>query len=302
MRIRVRNPFRPVTRAVNSVTRTVTKPFNDAVISALRPIASGLKSVGIDTKSVSQGIGSVGRDLDNAIKRESRGAWQMVTDPFGGKAAAKAAAAAELDAAAKAANEEALRQSKIRSASDAINNIFNMSGRDQLYGDHRSAIFNLNKSELDRQREEAARENRFGLARSGLLGGSVDAESNAEINRRANEGLLKVGSIADQAASDLRMQDEKTRSNLISMAQTGIDTGTAASQALNGLRVNADQAAAQRGSATIGALFNDLGQAYLARKQFDALNPTNNPYIRNQFFGSQDGRAGGHQGNIQRGY
>lgn len=292
------NPVRAVTRPVTQFTRAVTKPFNDGANAAIRPIAAGLKRVGVDTKSVSQGVGSVGRDIDNAIKRESRGAWQAVVDPMGGKAAARR----EADALAREATEEAERQGKIRNATDAINNIFNAAGRDSLYGDHRNAIFNLNRRELERQQQEAARENRFGLARSGLLGGSVDAESNAEINRRANEGLLKVGSIADQAAANLRMQDERTRSNLLSMAQSGIDTGTAASQALGGLRVNADQAAAQQGTASIDKLFNDIGNAYLARQRNDAINNGYNQYMQqSQFYGSQDGRRGGHQGIINNG-
>lgn len=205
------------------------------------------------------------------------------------------------DPGAAARQQEADRQRRIRAATETINSVFNGSRRGDLYNDQKTAIYDLNKRDLERQQEEAARENRFGLARSGLLGSSVDAESNAEINRRANEGLLKVGSIADQSAADLRLQDERTRSNLLSMAQSGIDTGTAASQALNGLKVNADQAAAQRGSAAIGGLFNDLGQAYLMRKQFDAMNNANNPYMQSQFFGSQDGRSGGDSGRVYKG-
>ncbi len=205
------------------------------------------------------------------------------------------------DPGAEARRQEQERQQRIRAATEAINTTFNGSRRDELYDNQKKAIFDLNQRDLLRQREEAERENRFGLARTGLLGGSTDAESNAEINRRSNDGLLKVGSIADQSAADLRLQDERTRSNLLSMAQSGIDTGTAASQALNGLAVNADQAAAQRGSAAIGNLFNDLGNAYLMRKQFDAMNNPQNPYMQSQFFGSQDSRGGGHQGSVSRG-
>lgn len=139
--------------------------------------------------------------------------------------------------------------------------------RDALYKNQHDAVYDLNKSEVDRQATEAERLNRFGLARTGLTGGSVNVDSVTDLNRRTNEGLMRAGGIADQAAADLKTADERTRSNLISLAQSGIDTGTAASQALNGLDVNASNAASARSGSTVGSLFNDLSQAYLMNQQ-----------------------------------
>ncbi len=185
------------------------------------------------------------------------------------------------DPAAESRRQEEERQARIKAATDEINNIFankvkDASGnwvagnpanaRDTLYADQRSTVYDLNRAEVDRQAKEAERSNRFALARTGLLGGSVDVDSNTELNRRTNEGLLRAGGIADQAAADLRAADEKTRSNLISMAQSGIDTGTASQMALQGLKVNADSVAQQRSGSSIGNLFNDLSQAYLANQ------------------------------------
>ncbi len=182
------------------------------------------------------------------------------------------------DPAAESRRQEEERQARIKAATDEINNIFankvkDASGnwvdgdpansRDTLYADQRSTVYDLNKAEVDRQAQDAERSNRFALARTGLLGGSVDVDSNAELNRRTNEGLLRAGGIADQSAADLKAADEKTRSNLISMAQSGIDTGSASTMALNGLKVNADSVAQQRSGSSIGSLFNDLSQAYL---------------------------------------
>lgn len=144
--------------------------------------------------------------------------------------------------------------------------------RNKLYQEQKDAVYKLNTQEVERQAKEAERVNRFGLARTGLLGGSADVDSVAEINRRTNEGLLRSGGIADQAAADLQRQDETTRANLISMAQSGIDTGTAASMALNGLSVNANQAAQARSGATIGGLFDDLSQAYLTNQIISGRN------------------------------
>lgn len=156
--------------------------------------------------------------------------------------------------------------------------------RDQLYADQKSAVYDLNSKEVDRQSGEAEQTNRFGLARNGLAGGSVDIDSNAELDRRTNEGLLRAGGIADQSAADLKAADERTRSNLISMAQSGIDTGSAATMALNGLKVNADSVAAQRSGSTVGSLFNDMGQAYLYNQQnAGSANGFSNPYQKQQF-------------------
>jgi hypothetical protein len=195
-----------------------------------------------------------------------------------------------------AGQREAERQARIAAATNRINEIFNGANRESMYNDQKSAVYDLNKAEVDRQAAVAERANRFGLARSGLVGGSADVDSNAELNRRTNEGLIRTGGIADQSAADLKLQDEKTRSNLISMAQSGIDTGSAATMALNGLSVNADQAAAQRNGATIGSLFGDLSQAYLVNQQANGMNNAYNPYANNQFIGSQTVRGNGDQG------
>ena len=203
------------------------------------------------------------------------------------------------DAGADSRRMEADRQGRISAATESINAIFNnkvqksrvvpgrkvdmfggqietpgttetyyengdpANSRDLLYSDQRKAVYDLNSQEVNRQATEASRDNRFGLARSGLAGGSADVDSVTEINRRTNEGLLRAGGIADQSAADLKTSDERTRSNLISMAQSGIDTGSASTMALNGLKVNAENVAAQRSGSTVGGLFNDMSQAYL---------------------------------------
>lgn len=138
--------------------------------------------------------------------------------------------------------------------------------RDQLYAEQKQAVFDINARDVNKQYQEAERQNRFGLARAGLMGGSADVDSNAQLQERTNEGLMKATGIADQAASDLKTADERSRQSLISMAQSGIDTGTAQGMALRNLDATAQSAQAQRQGATIGGLFNDLSQAYLMRQ------------------------------------
>ena len=168
------------------------------------------------------------------------------------------------DGGARKMEEE--RQARINAAVSQINNIFNNKvpeGREQMYTNQRQAVYDLNTRDVNRQAADAERLNRFALARNGMLGGSADVDSGFEINRMTNEGLMKAGGIADQAAADLRMSDERTRGNLISMAQSGIDTGTAQQMALSGLAANAEAAKSSAAAATVGDLFSGLSGAYM---------------------------------------
>lgn len=171
--------------------------------------------------------------------------------------------------------QEQLRQKKIKEATDTINNIFNNANRDSLYRQHRDAVYKLNTDEVNRQAQEAERANRFALARNGLLGGSVDVDSNAELDRRTNKGLLNASGIADDAAAKLRASDEATKQNLLQLAQTGISGSDVRSMANAQLANNINQGASDQAIAQVGQLFNDLANAYLfnnAAKQISGQN------------------------------
>lgn len=164
--------------------------------------------------------------------------------------------------------------------------------RQVLYDQQRNAVYDLNRLDVDRQAAEAERANRFGLARAGLLGGSANVDSIGDLDRRTNEGLMRAGGIADQASADLFSADERTRANLISLAQSGIDTGTAAQQALNGLEVNAANAAGARAGATVGDLFGSMSQAYLMNQMRAGQQAGMNPNHGQQWLGVSDTRKG----------
>lgn len=168
--------------------------------------------------------------------------------------------------------------------------------RQNMYNQHRDAVYDVNRMDVDRQRLEAERANRFALARAGLLGGSANIDSVADMDRRTNEGLMRAGGIADQAAADLMANDERTRASLISLAQSGIDVGTAASQALNGLAANAAQARSDTAGATVGDLFGSMGQAYLMNQMRKGMQAGQGQQGQ-QWFGVSNTRSGD-QGNV----
>jgi hypothetical protein len=145
--------------------------------------------------------------------------------------------------------------------------------REAMYTDIQDATRDVATRDLDKQFTHASNQNLFGLARSGLLGGSVDAESGADLATRYGEGKIRATAAGQGAAADLRSVDEKTRQNLISLAQSGMDTGTAASMAAGQMAAAADTARATSQGASVGRLFDDMGQAYLANQQLKARFP-----------------------------
>ena len=142
-------------------------------------------------------------------------------------------------------------------------------GREKLYDDQRDAVYEINSREVNRQYGDAERNNRFGLARHGLMGGSADVDSNARLQEITNEGLMKASGIADSAAASLRAKDESARQSLISMAQSGIDTGTAQKMAVESLDSTSQEAQGARSGASVGDLFGGLSQAYLRYNNLD---------------------------------
>lgn len=149
--------------------------------------------------------------------------------------------------------------------------------REALYKDIGSATTDVATRDLDRQFTQASNQNLFGLARAGLLGGSADAESGGDLQERYGEGRIRAEQAGLSAAADLRSVDEKTRQNLIGLAQSGIDTGTAASLAAGQLAAASDTARANSAGTSVGRLFDDMGQAYLANRVAAARYPNGLP-------------------------
>lgn len=190
--------------------------------------------------------------------------------------------------------QERDRQAKVQAAVDAINGTFSGAGRQAMYDDIQGATRDVATRDLDKQFTTASNQNIFGLARAGLLGGSVDAESSGDLATRYGEGQIKATAAGQQAAADLKGVDEKTRQNLISLAQSGIDTGTASSLAAGQMTAAADAARATSNTASVGRLFDDLSQAYLqtqlAKARSTGTTSTGTPgFFSNLFSGNSYG-------------
>jgi hypothetical protein len=190
------------------------------------------------------------------------------------------------------ADQEAARQQKIQAAVDMVNSKF--TNNQPIYDDLGNAVTAVANTDLDKQFATANKNNIFGLARSGLLGGSADAEAGGDLAARYAEGKIKAAQAGLGAASDLKSTDEKTRQNLISLSQSGIDTATAATLAAQQSAAAADSARAGASTATAGRLFDDLGQAYLNTTLANTRANTTVPgsgYFGNSSLGNYSGRV-----------
>lgn len=213
-----------------------------------------------DSKTTTKGVGRVSAYNPGATYYDAQG------NVWSAPSATPGANDGILGVATQAANQAAIDKALADGLYSGRETTEPTLNRDQLYDQQKQAVYDINAKDVNKQFAEAERQNRFGLARSGLLGGSADVDSNALLQDKTNEGLLKASGIADQAASDLKTADERSRQSLISMAQSGIDTGTAQAMALRNLDATAQNASANRTGASVGSLFDDLGQAYLLRQ------------------------------------
>lgn len=153
----------------------------------------------------------------------------------------------------------------------------NKAERESMYADIANAVRDTAMRDVDRQFTTASRRNKFGLARSGLIGASVDAESGGELKTLYGEGRLKATQAGQSAGSELRGTDERTRQNLIGLAQSGLDTGTAASMAAGQMAAATDLARSNAAGASVGRLFDDLSQAYVTNQVTRARYPNGVP-------------------------
>lgn len=165
------------------------------------------------------------------------------------------------DKATKQAEKaEAARQSTISGNVGAINTAFR--GREPQYAEVGNATRSRLNTELARKRSEASRQTKFALAKSGLSGGSAAIDAGRRLTREGQEGAIGVERMARATEADLRSQDEASRLQLISLAQSGSEIGNAGQQAANMLRSNIDSAANKNLVDGLGNVFGGSADAY----------------------------------------
>lgn len=138
----------------------------------------------------------------------------------------------------------------------------NATGRTALYDKTRGDVLDLNLAKLTDYATEAERQRKFGIARKGQLGGSVDIDSANAFRRKYTDQTNVASANADAAGLDLKSSDEASRLRLIQDINAGGDVNTGIQNSINSLKLNADNAAAGEQGRVLSNGFGDLATQY----------------------------------------
>jgi hypothetical protein len=168
----------------------------------------------------------------------------------------------------QAQQQERERQAAITASTGRINDVFNDPARqgqyDQLVRDTQAYY----QKDLDRQKGDTDRQLKFAMARGGQTGGSVSIDQNKRVGEDYLRGVVEANRRAQGAGADLRQSDEQARSNLLAMAQSGLDATTASSQAASSMRNNLLSGQAGATAQGLGNMFGGMSDVF--RRSQDA--------------------------------
>lgn len=133
-----------------------------------------------------------------------------------------------------------------------------MEQRNAGYETVRQNALGLALNDLSEQKNDASRDTRFGLARAGLTGGSVDVDTNQNIADRYAKGVLQSNQNADGIVSGVRAKDEAARADLISRINAGMDANSATTSALAQMQNNQAAAKTEGQSTFLNDFFNGI--------------------------------------------
>ncbi len=162
----------------------------------------------------------------------------------------------------EATRAEQQRQASIRQTSSEIERIYGSPERQRQYDDFYSATRDLGMADLNTQKSLADRQAKFGLARSGMTGGSRAIDLGAQLGREYTDGLLTVDQRAQAARADLMGADQQAKNNLLALAQSGLDVTTAQQNAAAAMQANLQSGEATRLAGGLGDIFGTASDFY----------------------------------------
>jgi len=160
------------------------------------------------------------------------------------------------DRATKAAQtREDARQLQVEQSTAAIERAFGGSQRQGQLQDFINALRGEFTTEAGRQKTIADRRAKFSLARGGLTGGSAAADLKVDIGRQFQTGLLESERLSQGSLADLVAADQRSKLNLIGLAQGGASVGDAARNAATALQSNIAGARSATSVESLGDIF-----------------------------------------------
>jgi hypothetical protein len=187
--------------------------------------------------------------------------------------------------------ENQQQQQDIQNSISGINSIFDDPSRQAQYDQLAADTTKYLTNDVNDQQAIAQRQDKFALARRGLVGGSQQAVEGAQLDKDYNSALLKASQAGQSASANLQQQDEQSRMNLISQAEAGLTAGDAASNATSQLASNLQSGQSTANANTIAGAFGDLANTYTASQNQKALN-AGTLYGYSGLFGGQGAPAG----------
>lgn len=167
------------------------------------------------------------------------------------------------DKASKQARaDEMARLASIARTQGAINSVFNSPERASDIADFVAATRDYFMRDLNEQKVLNDRQLKFALARGGQVGGTLQRDKQAQFGRDYGKGVLTVERKAQGAGADLEGQDQAARQQLLSLATTGIDANTGASQAAAAMRSSLEGAKSTSQMQNLGDLFGSFSKFY----------------------------------------
>ena len=161
-------------------------------------------------------------------------------------------------ASEEAQRAEAERLAAIQKTQGAVNAVFDGPARAADISNFVSATRDYYTDDLNRQKADTDRQLRFALARNGQIGGSTQVDQSKEFGRTYARGLLDVERKAQGAGAGIEAADQDARARLLSLATTGLDATTAASQSAAALRTNLQAGAGERNMGSLGDAFSSF--------------------------------------------
>jgi hypothetical protein len=184
-------------------------------------------------------------------------------------------------AADEANRAEAARQAAIKGTQARVNQVFDGSNRQADIADYVNATRTYFGQDLDRQKDETDRQLKFAMARNGLMGGSVNRDTQKQFGEEYGRGLLEVERKAQGAGAELEAADQDARARLIQLATSGLDATTAASQAAAALRTNLAAGKAGATANGLGDMFGTFSQFIRdSREEASKRNAADTAYAR----------------------
>ena len=167
--------------------------------------------------------------------------------------------------AAQARERSRLKQ--VSASTSAIESAFGSKQRNRQLKDFIAALRSRFQTEAGRQKVDIKRRSKFGLARSGLTGGSEAADRSVDIGRKFQKGIIEGERQSQASLSDLISADNAAKQNLIALAQGGASVTTSASQAGEALRSNISSASSRTNASSLGNIFEDVEENLTAAEK-----------------------------------